>query len=991
MEGAPPVAAGGAESPRRGPRAGAGAGAAGGAAAGGGAGEVAGAASSAADTAAAPAAGETASPSSPPAARPVPRKPAAPKVCDTCGAPAKYRCPGCQRQSCSLECTRAHKEKYGCDGQKKPRYVPMEDYDEDDLRMDYFFLEGFVSKIWKKRKALPRHTPFSYDSLPMPLHYLREACRNRGILLTILSSSLAKRRENLTRYQFKDDTIMWHVDFVLRGVPAPGGEGDSAAPDLRITKLVNERFNLGEVVACLADPRKERRLKTHAVWNWHWELKKRRRDKWLERVKEEEEEARALADKQGVEYVPKHRKPEHEGVVRMWDDDKGYGFIYGDGGQLRDVWVHRGAVGGGSLRVGAKVQFDVAVDKLSGKMRARTVTGEAVCDFGKAGPPVEGWVDPTLQRALWAEPTERPPAKGPSGRKPCAFYWKTGRCKKESRCEFEHLAPPAPSEGAAAAPAAAAGPSQGPQGGAEGRAPAPAPAADGGASDSSDGELREMAERMRAGGGEEPEAGQEQAEAEDDPDGSDSGGSGSEGSAGLWEAGDSGDEAGSHSSGGERQGLTKLIRSEPPPALDDEDLLRAIVEADPEPPRPAQPAAASPAAAQPAAAAAAPPAAAEGAAPAAAAAEGGGKDGDDTRDRTWWRERTRKMRNHARAPEIRDAVTAFLAKCESSGGARVVVRALRLGSTVAYHHLDPKLTIAENLRKVKYIVEYPVVELLPGDAPPLPEMTDQLREQQRSGWKPPPRPQPQLTPAEARKLRKIPCRHFIRRGRCNDQDECRFMHCVEMPFCKNLQNLGMCALKEDCNFAHLRYDPNDPENRRKVPRDLRAHYEECPRDRQRDVRDVRRELELRKQRRESGQCDGGQPSDGAAARMMLERAEARRARDFTKADQLRDELRKLGVEVCDKQGTWWSQTANGTLPDPSGGAPAAKRSRLEWSKQPPAPPPPPPRQQWQAPSFVPQRGGAPPPQRQRAEGGGPPPPPPPQRAGGAPPPPPPRR
>ena len=36
-----------------------------------------------------------------------------------CGAPAKYRCPGCACCSCSLSCVKRHKEDKGCDGKRQ--------------------------------------------------------------------------------------------------------------------------------------------------------------------------------------------------------------------------------------------------------------------------------------------------------------------------------------------------------------------------------------------------------------------------------------------------------------------------------------------------------------------------------------------------------------------------------------------------------------------------------------------------------------------------------------------------------------------------------------------------------------------------------------------------------------------------------------------------------------------------------------------------------
>jgi hypothetical protein len=47
---------------------------------------------------------------------------------------AKYRCPGCGIQTCSLECSKGHKLKTGCKGQRdKTAMVRMAEFDENNL------------------------------------------------------------------------------------------------------------------------------------------------------------------------------------------------------------------------------------------------------------------------------------------------------------------------------------------------------------------------------------------------------------------------------------------------------------------------------------------------------------------------------------------------------------------------------------------------------------------------------------------------------------------------------------------------------------------------------------------------------------------------------------------------------------------------------------------------------------------------------------------
>ena len=63
-------------------------------------------------------------------------------VCDA-GVAAKYRCPGCAIVTCSLECSKRHKQMgEGCSGKRKvAEFKDIRDFTDADLVSDYRFLE----------------------------------------------------------------------------------------------------------------------------------------------------------------------------------------------------------------------------------------------------------------------------------------------------------------------------------------------------------------------------------------------------------------------------------------------------------------------------------------------------------------------------------------------------------------------------------------------------------------------------------------------------------------------------------------------------------------------------------------------------------------------------------------------------------------------------------------------------------------------------------
>jgi hypothetical protein len=55
--------------------------------------------------------------------------------CEICSEqPAKYRCPGCEIRSCSLDCSKKHKEESGCNGKRdRLKFVSIQEFDDRQL------------------------------------------------------------------------------------------------------------------------------------------------------------------------------------------------------------------------------------------------------------------------------------------------------------------------------------------------------------------------------------------------------------------------------------------------------------------------------------------------------------------------------------------------------------------------------------------------------------------------------------------------------------------------------------------------------------------------------------------------------------------------------------------------------------------------------------------------------------------------------------------
>ena len=72
------------------------------------------------------------------------------------------------------------------------------------------------------------------------------------------------------------------------------------------------------------------------------------------------------------------------GVVKFFNDEKGFGFITQDNGGP-DLFVHRNEVNGGALVDGDAVTFTEAYDDRSGKQKAMNVSGGSGGEGGYGG------------------------------------------------------------------------------------------------------------------------------------------------------------------------------------------------------------------------------------------------------------------------------------------------------------------------------------------------------------------------------------------------------------------------------------------------------------------------------------------------------------------------------------------------------------------------------------------------------------------------------
>ncbi|XP_035685251.1 box C/D snoRNA protein 1-like [Branchiostoma floridae] len=177
------------------------------------------------------------------------------RKCESCDeATPKYRCPRCERLSCSLPCVKRHKADHDCDGVRdKTAYVPVKEITERHLLSDYRFLEEVDRKVDNANRDVHAHkrTNNKYMNL------LRSKARLSGVTLKLLPGGFTRRRQNTTQFNRKFQKMNWRVEWSFP--QAEVSYSDKWVPEDMLLKTALQKYVDPEK----ADPIIRHRLKAY--------------------------------------------------------------------------------------------------------------------------------------------------------------------------------------------------------------------------------------------------------------------------------------------------------------------------------------------------------------------------------------------------------------------------------------------------------------------------------------------------------------------------------------------------------------------------------------------------------------------------------------------------------------------------------------------------------------------------------------------------------
>jgi hypothetical protein len=129
-----------------------------------------------------------------------------------CIQASKYTCPKCLLKTCSLACSKSHKNIYNCTGARdKTAFIPKESYSIQNLTSDYHFLED-VARIADNASRSSENMNASTPRKKLPKW--AQLALNQEIHIRLMPSGLKRHDENQSRIQ--SNSIYWTVEFIYK-------------------------------------------------------------------------------------------------------------------------------------------------------------------------------------------------------------------------------------------------------------------------------------------------------------------------------------------------------------------------------------------------------------------------------------------------------------------------------------------------------------------------------------------------------------------------------------------------------------------------------------------------------------------------------------------------------------------------------------------------------------------------------------------------------
>ncbi|KAI8917156.1 hypothetical protein DFJ77DRAFT_429546 [Powellomyces hirtus] len=177
------------------------------------------------------------------------------KLCQVCATKAyKYTCPGCGRRTCSLDCSKAHKQETRCSGKRsKTHYIKLAHFTPNDMTSDYVFLEDAyrtADNATRDNNRLISET----KSRTGRQQLLTRQCKTLGINIKFMPSGMKRHEQSQSIYLQRQKHILWTIELDFQ-------ECDKVL----LSHRINESTPIRDIVALHVEERDGNAMTRHTL------------------------------------------------------------------------------------------------------------------------------------------------------------------------------------------------------------------------------------------------------------------------------------------------------------------------------------------------------------------------------------------------------------------------------------------------------------------------------------------------------------------------------------------------------------------------------------------------------------------------------------------------------------------------------------------------------------------------------------------------------
>jgi len=138
--------------------------------------------------------------------------------CVICGATPKYRCPGCDRRTCKLECVNTHKEKFKCTGKRSLGAVTILEFDSQTLKRDYNLLDETSMSLDRTERILENILPKNEKpgKLLQRRNAVKDTAKRRRLDVWLAPPQFSVVKSNFSKVDPTTKALKWTVTWVFK-------------------------------------------------------------------------------------------------------------------------------------------------------------------------------------------------------------------------------------------------------------------------------------------------------------------------------------------------------------------------------------------------------------------------------------------------------------------------------------------------------------------------------------------------------------------------------------------------------------------------------------------------------------------------------------------------------------------------------------------------------------------------------------------------------